>query len=66
MSKFELEGLIVKIERRGEIVEGRLKGSKYGSHYNAEWTDSDGKSFIGVVEEWEIKEVKEQVAKNEL
>lgn len=52
----KLEGLVIKITRRGEVVEGRLKGSDFGSHYNASWINSDGESFIGTVEDWEIEE----------
>ena len=60
MSKFELEGLIIKIKRRGEVVEGKLKKSEYGSHYNAEWINSDGQRFIGIVEKWEIEKIEDE------
>ena len=56
MAQRKLDGLVIKIKRRGEVVEGKLRSSKYGPHYNAEWINSDGQIFIGTVEEWEIKE----------
>ncbi len=60
MGKFELEGVVVNITRGGEAVEGKLIGSKFGSHYNAEWTNSDGQIFIGTVEDWEIKKIDDE------
>jgi len=56
----ELEGFIVKITRRGETVEGTLKGSDFGSHYNVDWTNSDGQSYIGSIEDWEMKEAQQK------
>ncbi len=56
MEKPTLDGRIIRIKRRGEVVEGKLRSSKHGPHYNAEWTNSDGQMFIGTVEEWELKE----------
>jgi len=56
MPKFEFEGCVIKIERRGEFVDGVLSGSNYGSHYNASWENADGQQFIGVVEDKELEE----------
>jgi hypothetical protein len=56
----EFEGFIVKVTRRGEVVEGTLKGSNFGSHYNVDWTNSDGQSFIGSIEDWEMKEAQQK------
>ncbi len=55
MTEFEFEGQMINIERRGEFVDGVLEGSKYGSHYNARWVNSDGQHFVGVVEDKELK-----------
>jgi len=50
------EGFLIHLERKGEVVEGKLRGSDYGPHYNVEWTDSEGQGYIGLVEQWEIEE----------
>lgn len=60
MTKFEFEGQVINIERRGEFVDGVLEGSKFGSHYNAHWVNSDGQSFVGIVEEEELKKAIEK------
>jgi hypothetical protein len=52
-----LNGKIILLKRRGEEVEGKLLKSEYGSHYNAEWVNSDGQIFIGKVEDWELKNI---------
>jgi len=54
MTQFDYEGQIIRIDRRGEFVDGVLEGSKYGSHYNAHWVNSDGQHFVGIVEDKEI------------
>jgi len=56
----DLEGFIVKVTRRGEVVEGTLKGSEYGSHHNVDWTNSARQSYIGSIEDWEMEEAQQK------
>ena len=57
---FKYEGYIIIVERQGEIVEAKLKVSKF-DHYIIEWTNQKEQSFMGSIEDWEIeKAIKEK------
>lgn len=50
-----LEGYIIGIYKKGEYVEGKIKKCACGRYYNIQWENSDGQSFIGRLEDWEIE-----------
>lgn len=55
MTLHKYEGMKINLERDGEVVQGVLVGSKFGSHYNAEWTTSAGQNYVGLVSETELR-----------
>ncbi|GAH33802.1 unnamed protein product [marine sediment metagenome] len=57
------EGMKIKLVRHGEAVQGVLVGSKFGSHYNAGWANSDGQEYVGKVSEAELED---WISKSEL
>ena len=57
---YEYEGYIIFLKRNKEIVEGKLRGNEVDCHYIVEWIDSEGQTYIGSIEDWEIKEAKQK------
>ena len=63
MSLHKYEGLEITLERNGEVVKGKLEGSRYGPHYNAHWTDSSGQGYVGLVTKEELNKSIEEIKK---